>query len=59
MIDAPRIKVTGYYTPEPSELDPMDRTGLTNEAYERVMGLDDDQTPLTLSELEDVELELE
>lgn len=29
----PRIRVTGYYYPEPDESDPSDPTGLTEDAF--------------------------
>lgn len=32
-----RVKITAYLEPEPHEVDEDDDSGLTNEAYEKVM----------------------
>jgi hypothetical protein len=32
-----KVRVVGYYTPETEEQDPNNKTGLTAEAYERLM----------------------
>jgi hypothetical protein len=51
-----RIKVTGYFTPEPDEPDEVDTddpTGLTSEAYETL------SDSLQLSDLEEVTFEVD
>jgi hypothetical protein len=53
-----RIKITGYYTPEPDELDPDSASGVTEEAYLQFVA-GDGGPALKLSDLEDVDLEVE
>lgn len=48
-----RIKVTGYFTPEPGEIDESDSTGLTEEAYDTL------SDALNLSDLEELSFEPE
>jgi hypothetical protein len=53
-----RIKVTGYFEPEDHELDAADPTGLTSEAYDRLITGEDGRS-LSLMDLEDLEVEVE
>lgn len=56
-----RIKITGYYTPDPNEAEAVETsggTGLTEEAHVSLIG-DEYGTGLKVADLEDVELEVE
>lgn len=53
-----RIKVTGYFEPEPDQIDENDATGLTEEAHLDLI-VDENGTGLKVADLEDVELEVE
>jgi hypothetical protein len=54
-----RIKITGYFEPEDYEQDPTDRTGLTGEAYDLLIAGLGQKPPLSLTDLEDLEVEQE
>ncbi|AMM44268.1 hypothetical protein BJD78_gp98 [Arthrobacter phage KellEzio] len=53
-----RIKITGYFTPEPEEADLFSPTGLTEEAYLNLISGEDGK-PLDLTDLTEVEVELQ
>jgi hypothetical protein len=56
-----RLRVTGYINTEdldPGQLDPDHSTGLTDEAYSDLV-YDEDGGALKLSDLEDVDIEVE
>lgn len=51
-----RVRITGWFEPEPSEADPNSMTGLSEKAYEELI-LDDRGTGLKLCELSDLTVE--
>lgn len=53
-----RIQITGYYTPDDDERDENSPTGLTAEAFDRII-YSSDGTGTPISDLEDVEVEVE
>lgn len=53
-----RIKITGYFSPEPDELDSSSPTGLTEDAYMRLISGEEGR-PLELTDLTEVDVELE
>lgn len=46
-----RVKVTGYFDPEPEEIDSSDDTGLTGAAFDTL------HENLTMAGLSDIEME--
>jgi hypothetical protein len=50
-----RIRVTGYFTPEPDEEDPSSPTGVTEEAYDRLFN-GDGGPPLSVIDLEELDI---
>lgn len=56
-----RLKITGYADVDEQDVDRQDKSGLTQEAYEGIAGIDPehDLYQLKVSDLEDLETELE
>lgn len=51
-----RLKITGYYSPEPEEIDEDATIGITAEADSVLFG-DERGTGLKVADLEDIEVE--